>query len=76
MASTVDRIKQLIDEHLDLGRDADFDAQLADSEVSSIDAVAFFKEVNREFNLELEAEDCLQFKTLQQLVTYIDDRNG
>lgn len=76
MTSTVDRLKQLIDEHLDLGRDPDFDAQFADSDVSSVDAVAFFKEVNREFNLALEAEDCLQFKTLRQLVTYIDDRNG
>lgn len=76
MASTQDRLKQLVDEHLDLGRDPDFDGQLGDSGVSSVDAVAFFKEVNREFNLALEAEDCLQFKTLRQLVTYIDDRNG
>ena len=76
MTSTVDRLKQLIDEHLDLGREPDFDAQLADSEVSSVDAVAFFKEVNRQFSLELEPEDCLQFKTLRQLVTYIDERNA
>ncbi len=76
MASTQDRLKQLIDEHLDLGRDPDFDAQLGDSGVSSVDAVAFFKEVNREFSLALQAEDCLQFKTLGELVTYIDARAG
>ncbi len=74
MGSTQDRLKQLIDEHLDLGRDPDFDAQLGDSGVSSVDAVAFFKEVNQTFSLALEAEDCLQFKTLRELVAYIDAR--
>ena len=44
-------------------RDPDFDAQLADSGVSSVDAVTFFKEVNDTFDLGLEAEDCLKFKT-------------
>ena len=51
-----------------------FDAQLGDSGVSSVDAVAFFKEVNQTFSLALEAEDCLQFKTLRDLVAYIDAR--
>lgn len=76
MSSTVDRLKQIVSELLDLGRDPDFDAQLADSGVSSVDAVAFFKAVNDAFNLSLEPEDCLQFKTLRQLVAYIDDRAG
>lgn len=76
MASTQDRLSQLIAEHLDLGRDPDFDAQLADSGVSSVDAVTFFKEVNDTFDLGLEAEDCLKFKTLSELVTYIDARAG
>ncbi len=72
MSSTQDRLTQLIDEHLDLGRDPDFDAQLGDSGVSSVDAVAFFKEVNNVFSLSLQPEDCLQFKTLRDLVAYID----
>ena len=76
MSSTVDRLKQIVDDLLDLGRDPDFDAQLADSGVSSVDAVASFKAVNDAFNLSLEPEDCLQFKTLRQLVAYIDDRAG
>ena len=76
MASTQDRLSQLIAEHLDLGRDPDFDAQLADSGVSSVDAVTFFKEVNDTFDLALEAEDCLKFKTLRELVTFIDARAG
>ena len=76
MSSTEDRLKQLVDEHLDLGRDPDFDAQLGDSGVSSVEAVAFFKEVNDAFSLSLAPEDCLQFKTLRLLVDYIDARAG
>lgn len=76
MSSTQDRLRQLIDEHLDLGRDPDFDAKLGDSGVSSVDAVAFFKEVNQAFSLSLAPEDCLQFGTLRELVTFIDARAG
>ena len=74
MTTTEERLKQIIDEHLDLGRDPDFDAQLGDSGVSSVDAVAFFKVVNEEFDLGLAPEDCLQFKTLRDLATFIDAR--
>ena len=76
MSSTEDRIKQLVDEHLDLGPDPDFDAHLGEAGVSSVDAVAFFKEVNQAFDLSLAPEDCLQFKTLRTLATYIDARAG
>ncbi len=76
MSSTEDRIKKLADQHLGLGSDPDFDAQLADSGVSSVDAVAFFKEVNSAFNLSLQAEECLQFKTLRLLANYIDANAG
>ncbi len=76
MSSTEDRIKKLADQHLGLGSDPDFDAQLADSGVSSVDVVAFFKEVNSAFNLSLQAEECLQFKTLRLLANYIDANAG
>ena len=76
MASTKERLTQLADEHLDLGGDPDFDADLGDAGVSSVDAVAFFKEVNEAFNLSLQAEDCLQFRTLGTLAAYIDERAG
>lgn len=76
MSSTQDRLQKLADEHLGLGPNPDFSAQLADSGVSSVDAVAFFKEVNQAFNLSLQAEECLQFKTLQLLADYIDANAG
>ena len=74
MSSTEDRLKQLVDEHLDLGPDPDFDARLGEAGVSSVDAVGFFKEVNEAFSLSLAPEDCLQFKTLRLLADFIDAR--
>ena len=76
MSSTEDRLKQLVDEHLDLGPDPDFDAHLGEAGVSSVDAVGFFKEVNDAFNLSLSPQDCLQFKTLRLLADFIDARAG
>ena len=76
MSSTEDRLKQLADEHLDLGSNPDFDAHLGEAGVSSVDAVAFFKVVNDEFNLSLAPQDCLQFKTLRLLADHIDARAG
>ena len=76
MSSTDDRLKQLADEHLDLGSAPDFDANLGDAGVSSVDAVGFFKEVNEAFGLSLEPDDCLQFKTLRLLADFIDARAG
>ena len=74
MATTEDRIRQIIADNLDIGREPDLDAKLVDSGVSSVDCVAFFKVVNEEFSLGLAAEECRQFETLGQLVKYIDDK--
>ena len=74
MASTADRIKKIIANNFDLDHDPDFGAQFSDVGISSVEAVAFYKEVNDEFGLGLVAEDCLQFKTLQDLVAHIDAR--
>jgi len=76
MSSTEARLRTLISDNLDLDHDPDFDRAFSDAGVSSVDAVAFFKVVNQEFELNLVAEDCLQFKTLRELVTYIDARAG
>lgn len=74
MASTVDRLRKIIADNFDLDHEPDFGAQFSEFGVSSVEAVAFYKEVNDEFGLGLVAEDCLQFKTLQDLVTYIEAR--
>ena len=74
MSATEDRIRKIIEDSFDLDHAPDFSAQFSDTGVSSVEAVAFYKSVNEEFGLGLAAEDCLQFKTLQDLVTFIDAR--
>lgn len=74
MASTEDRIRQIIADNLDIGREPDFSARLGDSGVSSVDCIAFYKLVNSEFSLGLVAEECRQFETLNQLVEYINQK--
>ena len=74
MASTADRLKKIVADNFELDHEPNFNAQFGDIGVSSVEAVAFYKEVNDEFGLGLVAEDCLQFKTLQDLVSYIDAR--
>lgn len=73
MSSTEERITKIIEDNFD-DREANFDAILADSGVSSLDCVSFFKLVNEEFGLGLVANECRQFKTLRELVTFIDER--
>ena len=74
MSTTEDRIRAIISDNLDVGREPNFDAILTDSGVSSVDCIAFFKIVNEDFGLGLVAEECRQFKTLRDLVSYIDAR--
>ena len=74
MASTADRLKKIIADNFELDHEPNFNAQFGDIGVSSVEVVAFYKEVNDEFGLGLVAEDCLQFKTLQDLVSHIDAR--
>ena len=76
MSATEDRLNQLINDHLDLGRDADFDAPFAESGVSSVDAVAFFKEVSKEFNLPFTMAEFAKCPTLREVVQYIDSQGG
>ena len=74
MATIEDRIRQIITDNLDIGREPDFGARLGDSGVSSVDCIAFYKLVNEEFSLGLVAEECRQFETLNQLVQYINQK--
>ena len=74
MSATEDRLRKIISDNLDLDHEPNFSAQFSETGVSSVEAVAFYKLVNDEFDLGLTAEDCLQFKTLQELVAHIDAR--
>ena len=76
MSSTETRLRTIINDSFDLDHEPDFDRAFSDAGISSVEAVAFYKTVNQEFDLNMVAEDCLQFKTLRELVTYIDARAG
>lgn len=52
MLSTEDRMRRIVANKFEL--DLRFDCRIADSGISSMDAVAFYKAVNDEFNLNLE----------------------
>ena len=76
MTATEDRLVQLADEQLDLGRSPDLDRSLADGGVSSVDIVSFLKVVAQEFNLSITAGDCEGVSTLRDLARVLDEHSG
>ena len=73
MSSTEDRINALAREHL--GQDLDFEAGFGDSDVNSVDAVAFLKKVGENFGVPVGNENIAQFQSLRDLVNFLDS-NG
>ena len=74
MSATEERLRTLVDEHLDVGRDVNFDAKLADVGVSSVDTVAFLKVITQEFNVSIPPEDYAGLQTMRDLIGYLDSR--
>lgn len=74
MSATEERLRTLVDEHLDVGRDVNFDAKLADAGVSSVDTVAFLKVITQEFSVSIPPEDYANLQTMRDLVGYLDSR--
>lgn len=68
------RIRELVEEHLVADREPSFDRTFSDSGISSVNAVAFIRVVEREFGIRIPPEDCLLVRTLGGLVTYIDSK--
>lgn len=81
MASTAERIKQLVDSHLNIegrqsGADLDLNAAFADVGISSMAAIAFMREVVKEFDVPMSAGECARFTNLQSLIDYLDANAG
>ena len=76
MPSTADRLATLIADNFDLDHSPNFDAAFSDIGISSVDAIAFFKLVNDQFDLGLAPEDCKQFENLSSLVAFIEARDS
>lgn len=81
MASTEERVRQLVDSHLDIegrqsGAELDLNAAFADVGISSMAAVAFMREVAKEFAVGMSAGECARFTNLQSLIDYLDANAG
>ncbi|MDE2873970.1 MAG: phosphopantetheine-binding protein [Gemmatimonadota bacterium] len=76
MTGTESRLVELMDEHLDLGREPDLNRGFADSGISSLNAVAFIKVVEREFGVAVAPEDCDKITTLGNLIAYLESKLG
>lgn len=77
MASTEQRLQQLISENLEvdgqpLDLPADLNIGLTELGVSSLDIVAFAKVVSKEFNVTFTIEDCETINTIRKLVDFIE----
>lgn len=70
------RFFALAQENLDLGRDPDWDLKISESDISSMDAVAFIKLVGHEFGIEISAEDLADIETMRALAKYVESRAG
>ena len=71
MASVEERIFALAQENLDLGRDPDWDLTFGESDVSSMDAVAFIKLLDQEFGIEIPPEELAEVDTMRKLAAVV-----
>ena len=76
MASIADRLMELYRDNLDVDHAPDLDREMADSGVSSVDAVAFVKLVATTFGVTIEPEDVAGLETLRDLVDHIEAKSG
>ena len=72
MSSVDQRLMEMANENLDLGHEPGFDVKFSESDVSSMDAVAFIKLVNHEFNITIPPEDLASLDTMRSLANYIE----
>ena len=81
MSSTVDRIRKLVSDNLEVDGEPvnlpdNLDASLLDAGVSSVDLVAFGKLVSQEFNVKFTLEDCSNLNSVQSLIEHLDANAG
>ena len=76
MASVEDRIFELAQKNLDLGREPDWDLTFGESDVSSMDAVAFIKLLGQEFGVDIPPEDLAEVDNMRKLAKVVADLAG
>lgn len=81
MSSTVDRLRQLVSDNLEVDGEPvtlpdNLNASLLDAGVSSVDLVAFGKLVSQEFDVKFTLEDCSNLNSVQSLIEHLDANAG
>lgn len=76
MSTTETRLRKLIQDNLALDREPSLDGGFTDAGVSSIDAVAFMRVVEREFGLLIPPEDCGKIGTFRELIAHLEANAG
>ena len=81
MKTTEERIRKLVDDNLEIdgrpiGRALDLNSSLRDSGISSVEFVAFAKVIAQEFKVNFTLEDCAKYKTLGELIEFLDDQSN
>ena len=79
MASTAERLRNLISENLEVDGQPidvpqDLNISLVEAGVPSTDLVAFAKLVSQEFDVTFTVEHCTQLKSMQEVVELIDSQ--
>ncbi len=77
MASTEERIRNLIAENLEIDGQPialpdDLNISLEQAGISSMELVAFAKLVAKEFNVDFTPEDCVNVESVRELVERLD----
>ena len=76
MVTIESRLRALIAEHLDLNREPVLEGGFADAGVSSMDAVAFMRIVEKEFGILIPPEDCSKIGNFQELIAHLEAKTG
>ena len=74
MSSFEQRFFAFAQENLDLDADHNWDQTLAESDISSVDAVTFIKLASREFGVDVSATALADIDTMRELAKYIEAR--
>lgn len=76
MTQTEERAAKLARRFLDTDREPDFERDFGDANISSRDAIAFAKALAQEFEIEIPAEDFVDFRNLRHICNYLDAKAG
>ncbi len=81
MASTAERIRQLVSENIEVDGKAlevpeDLNLSLSDAGVPSTDMVALAKLIAQDFNVTFTPDDCAALTDLSKVVAFLDSKSA